>query len=320
MEWNFVDVGLIGLILLSTLQGWRHGFVLGLIDVLRLVGAFVLALRFYPTLAAWLGQVADWEETWTVPAAFLLIFVLGGALINLIGYMLIHKIPRGVHEARTNRLLGLIPALLQGGLFTVIVSALLMTLPLPATLRQQVRESHLANELATYAERAQATLNPVFGRAVEQTMNSRTIRPDSGERVTLPFRVTGAQPAPELEAQMLTLLNRERAAHGLAPLQSDPGLTEVARRHSADMFERGYFAHVTPEGKTPFDRLSEAGVFYLSAGENLALAPTLPLAHTGLMNSPGHRANILRPQFGRVGIGILDGGSRGLMVTQKFRN
>ena len=48
--------------------------------------------------------------------------------------------------------------------------------------------------------------------------------------------------------------------------------------------------------------------------------PTLPIAHNGLMNSPGHRANILRPEFGRVGIGIMDGGLRGLMVTQKFRN
>ena len=59
---------------------------------------------------------------------------------------------------------------------------------------------------------------------------------------------------------------------------------------------------------------------YLSAGENLALAPTLHSAHTGLMHSPGHRANILRPQFGRLGIGILDAGRHGLMVTQEFRN
>jgi len=44
------------------------------------------------------------------------------------------------------------------------------------------------------------------------------------------------------------------------------------------------------------------------------------IAHAGLMNSPGHRANILRPQFGRVGIGIMDGGVHGLMVTQNFRN
>ena len=119
---------------------------------------------------------------------------------------------------------------------------------------------------------------------------------------------------------MLELVNQERASRGLKPLEPDPEMTEVARRHSADMFRRGYFSHYTPEGKDPFERMRESDVRFRTAGENLALAPTLRQAHTGLMNSPGHRANILRPQFGRVGIGILDGGRRGLMVTQKFRN
>jgi len=119
---------------------------------------------------------------------------------------------------------------------------------------------------------------------------------------------------------MLELINRERAANNLEPLEADPEMTEVARLHSADMFARSYFSHNTPEGKTPFERMRDQDVRYRTAGENLALAPTLQIAHTGLMNSPGHRANILQPRFGRVGIGILDGGRRGLMVTQNFRN
>jgi uncharacterized protein YkwD len=66
--------------------------------------------------------------------------------------------------------------------------------------------------------------------------------------------------------------------------------------------------------------MRSANVRFITAGENLALAPTLQIAHTGLMNSPGHRANILRREFGRVGIGIMDGGMRGLMISQEFRN
>jgi uncharacterized protein YkwD len=119
---------------------------------------------------------------------------------------------------------------------------------------------------------------------------------------------------------MLQMINKERAAAGLKPLAADTQLTEVARRHSADMFERGYFAHVSPEGRDPFDRMRASGIRFFAAGENLALAPTLQIAHTGLMNSPGHRANILNPQFGRVGIGIMDGGIRGLMISQEFRD
>ena len=119
---------------------------------------------------------------------------------------------------------------------------------------------------------------------------------------------------------MLALVNQERGQRGLKPLQADEALRAVARAHSRDMFARGYFSHISPEGRSPFDRIRAADIRFLAAGENLALAQTLPTAHQGLMNSPGHRANILRPTFGRIGIGVLDGGMFGLMVTQAFRN
>jgi uncharacterized protein YkwD len=178
----------------------------------------------------------------------------------------------------------------------------------------------MVNGLAVYSERLEAALHPVFGEAIAETLNLLIIRPESNERVALPYTVAVSRPRPDLEARMLQLVNRERIAAGLRPLAPDPELTEVARRHSADMFARGYFAHNTPEGRDPFDRMHEANVRFLTAGENLALAPTLEIAHRGLMNSPGHRANILNPDFGRVGIGIMDGGMRGLMVSQEFRN
>jgi uncharacterized protein YkwD len=86
------------------------------------------------------------------------------------------------------------------------------------------------------------------------------------------------------------------------------------------MFAKGYFAHESPDGKSPFDRMRDAKVQFSKAGENLALAQTLEIAHTNLMHSPGHRANILHPAFGRLGIGIVDGGFYGLMISQEFRN
>jgi uncharacterized protein YkwD len=187
-------------------------------------------------------------------------------------------------------------------------------------LSERTRDSALVNRLAVYAEQLEAELRPVFGDAIARSLNLLTIRPDSNERVELPFTVQNPRPRPDLEKQMLDLVNKERQANGLNPLAPDPELTEVARQHSTDMFARGYFAHDTPEGLSPFDRMRAANVHFTTAGENLALAPTLMVAHTGLMNSPGHRANILRPQFGRVGIGVMDGGMRGLMISQEFRN
>jgi uncharacterized protein YkwD len=196
----------------------------------------------------------------------------------------------------------------------------MLAIPLNEGLRERARESAIANRLAVYAERLEAKLHPVFAEAVAETLNLLTVQPESHERVNLPYQVANSRPRPDLEAQMLVLVNRERATAGLRPLAPDPELTEVARRHSADMFARGYFAHDTPEGLDPFARMREAHVRYVTAGENLALAPTLQVAHNGLMNSPGHRANILHPQFGRLGIGIMDGGIRGLMVSQEFRD
>ena len=88
--------------------------------------------------------------------------------------------------------------------------------------------------------------------------------------------------------------------------------------NAKDMMERGYFSHFSPEGNDVASRLNEAGVDYLVVGENLAYAPSVNLAHQGLMNSPGHRANILSADFGKVGIGVIDGGIYSKMFTQVF--
>ena len=317
---NYVDLLLILLVLLSVVRGWQRGLLLGLIDLLRWIGTPLLALRFYQPLAQWLGPRVDWPEVWDLPAAFALALVVAAVLINIIGYALARGLPQRMHQWHGNRLLGIVLGLANGIVAAAIAAALLLALPLPGGIRATSRESDIANRLAAYTQRFEAAFTPVFGDAIAQTLNLLTVRPESNQRVTLPYTVAQPPPAPELEAQMLQLMNQERARAGLAPLAPDPELREVARRHSADMFARGYFSHVTPEGRSPFDRMAAAGVAYRTAGENLALAPTLSLAHTGLMNSPGHRANILHPDFGRVGIGIVDGGLRGLMVTQNFRD
>jgi uncharacterized protein YkwD len=320
MSWNYIDGLLILIVLLSILLGWYRGFIYGLLDLLRWIGSLFLALRFYQWLAHLLAQYFDWKEIWIQPFAFILIFILTGALIQLLGHMLLRRLPEGTHERGLNRFLGMLPGFVNGLILAAIVSSLLLALPFADGLHNATRESPLANRLAASTERFETALTSIFGEAIRQTLNTLTVRPESDERVELPYKVGDTRPRPDLEAQMLEMVNRERAEAGLKPLAADPPMTEVARRHSADMFARGYFSHVTPEGRSPFDRINAASIAYRTAGENLALAPTLSIAHNGLMNSPGHRANILRPEFGRLGIGIMDGGRRGIMVTQNFRN
>src|SRR4030043_59710 len=116
------------------------------------------------------------------------------------------------------------------------------------------------------------------------------------------------------------VLNKERKSQGLKLLIWDDQLMEVGRAHCLDMFERGYFSHYTPEGASPFDRMDKAGIDYKAAGENLAYAPNVNIAHQGLMTSTGHRENILRPEFGHLGVGVIDGGINGKMFCQEFKN
>ena len=321
MSVNAIDLLLVVAIILSLLNGYRRGFVHGVLDLAGWTLSLIAGLRYYQPVARWLGaHVSLWSEVWDQPIAFVLIGVFVSVLVHLIGHALLTRLPKDLQERPVNQILGLLPGFINGVILAAVLSALLMALPLSEGLSERTRDSALANRLAVYAEQLEARLRPVFGEAIGRTLNLLTIRPDSDERVTLPFKVTTTRPRPDLEQRMLDLVNKERAAAGLRPLVADPELTEVARQHSADMFARGYFAHDTPEGLSPFDRMRAANVHFVTAGENLALAPTLSVAHTGLMNSPGHRENILRQQFGRVGIGIMDGGIRGLMVSQEFRN
>ena len=322
MNWNFVDFLLILLVLVNVWYGWRRGFLISLLDLAQWLGSFLVALRFYKPIADFLRPILQLSDAWLLPVAFFLIAILTSALIHTLGYLLLKRLSKETHKSRVNHLFGVLPGFLNGIITAAIVASLLVTLPLSDGLHRAASESVLVNRFSETTSKIEAALSPVFEEAIARTISFLTVRPEpeSSERINLPSHVTNSQPKPNLEAEMLKLVNRERTAAGLRPLTADPELLEVARQHSADMLARGYFSHQTPEGKSPFDRMREAKVTFQIAGENLALAPTLTLAHTGLMNSPGHRANILRPQFGRVGIGIMDGGIHGLMVSQEFRN
>lgn len=120
------------------------------------------------------------------------------------------------------------------------------------------------------------------------------------------------------EAKMLELVNQERAKAGLPALKVDMKLTELARKKSQDMVDNNYFSHTSPTYGSPFDMMKAAGVSYRYAGENLAGAAQVESAHRNLMNSPGHRANILNSNFDHIGIGIIEGSPYGKIYTQMF--
>jgi uncharacterized protein YkwD len=320
MPFNPVDLLLAAIVLVGALAGWSRGFVFAALDLLTLVASLAAAFLGYRALTDLVAQWAPALGIWIAPLAFVGLFLLVHFVLGIALLGLSRRLPQRVHANVANKLLGIAPGLVNGAMHAVVAAVLLVTLPLGAHVGTWAHESALAPRFAAPAEWVEVELAPIFDPAVERTLQAVVVPPGSREGIALQFRVAQAQPRPDLEAQMLELVNAERRAAGLNAVKPDARLKEVARAHSRDMFARGYFSHYTLEGEDLGERLQDARIGYLSAGENLALAPTLLAAHNGLMHSPGHRANILRPQFGRLGIGILDGGNHGLMVTQAFRN
>ena len=137
----------------------------------------------------------------------------------------------------------------------------------------------------------------------------------------------GVSYLPELERAIYHFTNEVRQRNGVPPLTWDNSLRDVARAHSADMLVRNYFSHNSPEGRTPHDRIRAGCRYPLSmTGENIWMGTNYQardirqLAHIivdNWMSSPGHRTNLLHPQFTDIGVGVAANGKE-VQVTQAF--
>ena len=117
---------------------------------------------------------------------------------------------------------------------------------------------------------------------------------------------------------MIDLVNKARAQAGLSPLKTNMTLVSLARKKAQDMIALKYFNHISPTYGSPFDMMKAAGVTYRYAGENLAGAGNVDLAFNLLMNSSGHRANILNPSYTDIGVGAVQGSQYGMIFVQLF--
>lgn len=120
------------------------------------------------------------------------------------------------------------------------------------------------------------------------------------------------------EAKAVALLNADRKKQGLPPLIADARLSQVARRHAADMVAKNFFDHTNLQGQSPFDRLAADGIEFQAAAENIAQNHDVVNMQAGWMKSPGHRANILNAQYTHVGIGLCPGKNGTLYGVQVF--
>lgn len=134
-------------------------------------------------------------------------------------------------------------------------------------------------------------------------------------QTSIVFNKTGFLAA-VLPGVLTALTNTDRTSNGVGVLTEDPLLAKAAETKAADMAAKGYFSHVTPDGKTPWYWLDLVGYNYTYAGENLAVNFTDSKdVEDAWMKSPTHRANIVKAEFTRVGIGTAEGVYQGKDVT-----
>lgn len=187
--------------------------------------------------------------------------------------------------------------------------------PRPETwtaIKTSIGERETANETKNPDSRVPASYSTSRVASATETSTNTAPKPTSPK-----YGPDGTVLA-EFEKQMVELVNQERTKAGLKPLTVDPRLTELARLKCKDMVQHGYFDHYSPTYGQFWDMLKNAGIAYSYCGENLAGNSTVENAHDRLMQSPGHRKNILNPNFTHVGIGIVAYEKYGLLVTQLF--
>lgn len=133
------------------------------------------------------------------------------------------------------------------------------------------------------------------------------------------FGVPSAELKDGLEYQLFDLTNAARVVHGLSVLTWEESLRNTARDHSTDMADQNYFSHTNLEGQSPFDRMKEDDIVFRIAGENLATGqPSSIFAHEGLMNSLGHRENILKKDFESLAVGVAFNKNSQPFYTENF--
>jgi len=317
---NWVDAIIIILLLFFVYESIGRNFLGEILDSASFVIAFFASLRFYNEFAQFFVSSFQVPNSVAKIFGFLSVWFLVETLFFGVIHLVVFKTIKNIHVPKQLNTFSFIPALFRGLVFISIILVLLGTFPIQPKIKKEILASTIGSKILSETQRLEGPIKNVFGGITEDTFSFLTIKPKSDQTIDLGFKTTEFSANEDMENQLISLVNKERAVAGLQTLEKIDTLTQIGRSHSSDMFKRGYFAHSSPEGNNVSDRALEKNYVFLVIGENLAYAPTVPLAHKGLMDSKGHRENLLSPEFNKIGIGIMDGGVYGLMVTQVFSN
>ena len=184
------------------------------------------------------------------------------------------------------------------------VFALMLTFVVGVSAQGLTHTVIKGDSLWKIAVKYQVGLSEIKG-ANPQIKNYDLIYP--GQLITVPATDSSVS---SYESEVVRLVNEQRRKNGLSALSEDWQLSRVARYKSQDMRDKNYFSHTSPTYGSPFQMMKSFGISYKSAGENIAKGQKTPKAVVDAwMNSQGHRANILNPNFTHIGVGYVKDGN-----------
>ena len=302
----------------SARRGFQRGAPRELVDLLLVAIGFPVAFRLGPRVGELLYGSMVPLATRTLGA--ITVF----ALLTLAAAGLRRSLHRGQPELEYGeRLAGAAVGTTRAVLVSVVALAVIAAAPTSSYLGQLAQRSRLV-EVVTNPDGLTMT---VFEAATGEDGMVALIKfnrafPDgpiiADERRQIPaFDIEDIERLTAEGIEILDLVNADRTANGVAELTWSSALTAVGLEYAEEMYTGGFFAHVSSRTGDVGDRLLSHDISFTFAGENLALAPSVDEVHRGLMNSPGHRANILSRDFTHIGIGVVEG-PIGLIVVQVF--
>lgn len=317
---NAVDLLIVAALVLAAVAGIRAGFIATLYGLSSWIVAIPVSLVLQGPLGAVLAQIglaAPLART----LAFVFVLLLVESGFTVLGTIAVFPFVSRLHADRilgpADRALGVLPSVLRALVIAAVALAAALVLPVGNGVRTAIDSSRISQVLVQQVAAVQPALGALAGQDDAAPLFVTKLAADQTERLDLPDGLSLA-PDPDAEQELLRLVNEERRSRGLGALELDPRLVPIARQHSEEMFRLKYFGHQSPVNGSPFDRLAAAKISYTRAGENLAYAHSVAVAHRGLMESAGHRENILRPEFTRIGIGAIAAGPYGRMFSQLF--
>lgn len=312
-----INIIIIVLVVLSCYIGYRRGFIVGLYDLLGIIISLLAGVIYFRVAGRWFAQAIGLPVSIASTSGFIILILLINTIWSFFSSYFNRLYPHSIRSSRANKLLGIPVGVIYALMFIGIFGWLVLRYPV---YPEETQSSWLLKVIAKPFNLPFKEIGSNLDQTVKSIAEVYLSSPEVEEFKKIDIRYSILKEDESAEAKMIEQVNQEREKAGLGKLKMQTDLQEVARKYAEEMWQKQFFSHTSPEGVTTFDRLKSNKIKYIMAGENLALAPNVNLAHRGLMDSPPHKKNILEPNFQKVGIGAISNGKSSVMFVQLFTN